>query len=802
MTRLQRTRAALLFLATVLLALASFHNGVAAQDEMSVTALRVSLNDLRNAVEQIKSDAFAEDATDASLAAHRAGLERASRDVLIVAVDASNVLKTANQLLTDLGAVPESGALPESEAVAEERQRLNALRAEATLIVRDAELLSVQVTTVVDQITSLRRQLFVRNIFERTPITSAFWDEFKLRLGKETKQFNRLLLFWTRSVSTHKLDKATYATTISLVVAGLILAFLARFVAPAFSRPAVEVRQPYLRRLFSALWIALLPSAAISAIFAAVFYVFREFSLLPGNMEHLARIFLSTMAGFAFLFFLTRAVFAPNRHNWRLFDISEQAARRLSVLVTIMSAVYALDYFITQISEVLASPVAVIVGKSFFATLLIALILSGIMLTRLQNDQASTSRLSRGWAQWFYWPMWCVIGLLTLGVLAGFVSFGKFLSSQVVVTGAILITMYVGILSGRAVGRLGALRETRLGQYLAGPLKFSPLAVDQFGMLAGMALYVAILVIGVPIVLLQWGFQRQDVQSWVSGFFSGFSIGDIQISFGAIALAIAALAIGLIATRIIQRWVTNHILARTRLDSGIKNSVSAGIGYLGTIIAIILALEYTGVDLSSLALIVGALSVGIGFGLQNVVNNFVSGIILLIERPIRVGDWIVVGDHEGYVKKISVRATEVETFDRKSVIIPNADLINTSVSNWMLKDSVGRLIIDVGVSYDANEEQVREILYQIVESDERIATHPEPYIYFKDFGDSALIFQIRVFLRDVNDYIRVAGDSRFAIRKAFREAGIEIPFPQRDIHMTSVAAQADAPQVTANRRKE
>ncbi|MBZ0217855.1 MAG: mechanosensitive ion channel, partial [Fimbriimonadaceae bacterium] len=254
------------------------------------------------------------------------------------------------------------------------------------------------------------------------------------------------------------------------------------------------------------------------------------------------------------------------------------------------------------------------------------------------------------------------------------------------------------------------------------------------------------------------------------------------------ALAISVFIIGLILTRIFQRWFTANVLTRTRLDTGVKHSIGAGIGYLGFLIAVILALDYTGIDLSNLALIAGALSVGIGFGLQNVVSNFVSGIILLIERPIRVGDWIVVGDKEGYVKKISVRATELETFDRQSIVIPNAELINTSVGNWMLKDRTGRLIIEIGVSYNSNEEEVRDILYRLIAEDERIATEPKPFVRFKDFGDNALIFEVRVFLKDISDIIRIGSDMRFRIRKAFREAGIAIPFPQRDIHLQ--AAQA------------
>jgi small-conductance mechanosensitive channel len=764
-----------------------------AQNQSAVTALRNTLNELGRTVTKVEEDAFREDVTDGALAAHRADLDRLSRSILDVALAASNQLKTVSQLLTDLGAAPDAGAPPEPEEVTRERQRLSALRGEATLILRDAEQMSVQAGNLVDRINTRRSELFVRNVFSRTPANMAFWNQFTDRTGAEIQSIKRLLSFWMRSISAREPSNLAYAAALSLAVAIAIAVIVLRFAWPFFARPVIDERQHYMRRLFSALLTALVPSMSVALVLAATFLIFRGYALLPANIEQLARILFTTVAGLTFFFFLTRAVFAPNRHNWRLFEISEPAAHRLTALATAMAVVYAFDYALTQISVALYSPLVMVVGKSFFSTLLIAAILAGILHTRLDDagDEPGAAR-TRGWRPWFFWLMWAVIALMVVSVLAGFISLGRFVSSQVVVTGAILVTMYVGLLSARAVSQMGALAETRLGQYLARSLKFSKLAVDQFGLVLGLSLYAAILTVGIPVVLLQWGFKRDDVLGWVGRFFEGISVGGVEISLGAIVVAIMAFAVGLVLTRIFQRWMSANILSRTRLDSGVKHSLNAGIGYLGILLAILFALQYAGLDLSGLALIAGALSVGIGFGLQNVVSNFVSGIILLIERPIRVGDWIVVGGHEGIVKKISVRATELETFDRKSVVIPNSELINTSVSNWMLKDRTGRLILEVGVSYKCDEEQVRDILYDIVRADERIAQEPEPYVFFKDFGDSALLFEVRVFLKDVNEIIRVAGDMRFAIRKAFRASAIEIPFPQRDIHMVSAEAPKSA----------
>jgi small-conductance mechanosensitive channel len=237
----------------------------------------------------------------------------------------------------------------------------------------------------------------------------------------------------------------------------------------------------------------------------------------------------------------------------------------------------------------------------------------------------------------------------------------------------------------------------------------------------------------------------------------------------------------LLVTRVMQRWLEKELLPRTRIEPSLQLSIVTIFGYVGAIAAISLALTGLGFDLQKIALIAGALSVGIGFGLQSIVSNFVSGLILLTERPIRVGDTILVKGEEGWVRRVRVRATEIETFDRASVIIPNSELITGVVKNWTRTNTLGRIVVKVAVVYESDPVQVRDVLCELARAHPQVVQSPPPGAFLVNLGEKALEFELRCVVADVEKSLTVKSDLHYAILKRFREADIEIPYPHREI---------------------
>ena len=305
----------------------------------------------------------------------------------------------------------------------------------------------------------------------------------------------------------------------------------------------------------------------------------------------------------------------------------------------------------------------------------------------------------------------------------------------------------------------------------------------------------------IQLARVAWLFSLTAGMIWVwdpSGFiwsrlvyFFGFmiTIGSLNLSIKGIVLAIAIIFITQLAVRVGRKLLKERILDKQSLERGLQDSILTIASYLGWGLGLILALGTLGVNATSLAVIFGALSIGIGFGLQNIFNNFISGLILLFERPIQVGDYIEVGGLWAEVKKINVRATVVQTFDNASVLIPNSELISQQVTNWSFKDKRMRRNLDIGVAYGSDIDLVQKTLLEIAQNTRGVLKYPRPDVLFIDHADSALIFRLRIWVH-VDDFWTVPSQIRCDIDRRFRELAIEIAFPQRDLHIRTLPGQA------------
>jgi potassium efflux system protein len=268
-----------------------------------------------------------------------------------------------------------------------------------------------------------------------------------------------------------------------------------------------------------------------------------------------------------------------------------------------------------------------------------------------------------------------------------------------------------------------------------------------------------------------------------------WTIGTVTLSFGRLLAFVVAVWLAMRMSRLTQIVLNDDVLPQFPLPRGVPNAISMLVNYAIALIGIFVGAGILGIGLSNLALIVGALGVGIGFGLQNIVNNFVSGLILLFERPVQVGDAVQLGSLSGRITRIGFRASYIRTYGGSEVVVPNGDLVSNQLVNWTLSDRRRRLELTVGVAYGSDPERVGEVLLGVLKADPEVLIDPAPMIVFEAFGDSALAFRCYAWIADFDNGLVTTNRLNTAINRALAEAGLEIPFPQRDVHLKSLPPQ-------------
>ncbi|MGD2115501.1 MAG: mechanosensitive ion channel, partial [Acidobacteriota bacterium] len=281
-------------------------------------------------------------------------------------------------------------------------------------------------------------------------------------------------------------------------------------------------------------------------------------------------------------------------------------------------------------------------------------------------------------------------------------------------------------------------------------------------------------------------------EAWGHIVSAGIAIGERELTVGKLLLAAVAVYLALVGSWVVRSLLDRTVFEHREFERGVRDSFFTLLHYTLMVLGVFVALSLLGVDLSTFALIAGALGVGIGFGLQNVVNNFVSGLILLFERPVRIGDVVDVGGQRGTITKIGLRSTVLTTFDGAEQIVPNGDLIAEKVVNWTLTTPRARLALPVSVAYGNDPERVIGVLLEIGMTYELALDDPAPMAIFTGFGESSVDFELRVWLRAFEEILQARNELAARVVRRFAEEGIEIPFPQRDLHLRSGVARVSS----------
>lgn len=795
---MRANRSPVTFFTLIMLALTLFCWSAKAQTALAQSPLSDAPQSIAQWEKSLKS---AEDALQKDGDLNPAEIETASK-ALTTLVSGAQALRTASQQalqsvmaeLQSLGPAPIEGAPPEDSKVAATRASLTKRQAELEGYVSQAQLTIVRAQNLAAALGVHEQGQRTAFILKRlpAPLKPQVWLDGWQQMLAAVDDTLAAPQRWWRVIAAEGMEGIVLFGGSLLIAVALFLAwplhlFLRRRWGP---KPAIE-EPSHARRILAAGAMAV-SDILLPGIFLLALWVLADvtvpvksdfFVLLVGGAVKNLMVFLLVSG-------LARATLSPHLPNWRVIPVTPQGAHQIANKVTLLAIVVAIFNMI-YLTGTKDGPIA---ADAFTAcnTFLRDVAVGGIALSLLRREYwaAPDARLAgiMGFVRRLLIVVACASPLLSL---AGY----AYLSGSVLiaVTATLVVVGIAWLLRSVMLESLALLLGTEVTDEGAA----APGASNAFRLSFWARLLVET-VLWLPafyLLLLFYGLSPALLNLIINRAVSGVQVGQVTLSLSEIVLALIVLVAGLYIVGRAKRWLSDQILPTTRFDIGLQNSVAAGFGYVASLIVITLAVVTLGIDLSSVAIIAGALSVGIGFGLKTIVENFVAGILILIERPIKVGDWIVVGGTEGIVKRISVRSTEIETFDNANVIFPNSELIANAVVNWTLRDRIIRIVISMRVVPGSDTKLVRDLLLDCARQQRRICAEPAPTVLFKKFVDIGLEFELRCFVIDTAYVNQVTSDLNFAIDNAFRAHGIDIAHTA-SVTRPRVEPNAPPPSVT------
>jgi len=778
-----------------------------AADQATIAEIREPAANLRATIDTLETDVEASRENDEGLARLRLdidGLVGASDQFLESLQPRYRAI--ASQI-EKLGPLPAKDQPAEAVAIQAERQRLSSLSAEVDGAIKTTGLVQYRARELLTRVQEYRTGIFTTQLFRRnaSPLSLDTWSNVAEAMPPAWTELNWTVWRWRRSAENNLF--AIFALLGGAAALYIALARIRRRVFASRLDVPLETEPDFFKRAGTAGWVASLTVLPPALALGLIAFGFDNLGLWFLDSGRIVFTVLPAALVFIAVRALARAILQPQRPQWRLVDLDDKPAASLTRAMTWIGAVYALDLLAKEAIRILAMPLSVSVATATLASVTMAALLFKIVRTRFtprparprDTEQPSDALTAvpkdappndpNAFDVTWLAPRLLKIPLLAVALfilgasLAGYVALGRFVSGQVIVTGSVVVLVILLHLAIRALIETDSNEQRALGRVMNQRLGLDDTQSRTVTKIAAFALDGVLALVALPFILVTWGFALPDTLAWLKSLIFGFEIGHVRISLVQIAAAIALFATLLFVTRLVQRWTSGTFLATARVDPGLANSIHKAIGYAGFALAMLVALSYAGLDITNIAIVAGALSVGIGFGLQSIINNFVSGLILLFERPLKVGDLIVVNGQTGRVRNISVRSTEIETGDRATLIVPNSELITNSFLNWTHRNALSSISIPVKTSYAADPDHVRDILDKVAADCPLILQQPKPGASFDAFGPNGFEFSLSASVSDFGKRGTATSDLRHRIVRAFREEGIEMPYAQHDVHL-------------------
>ncbi|MBA2935610.1 mechanosensitive ion channel family protein [Sphingomonas sp. CGMCC 1.13654] len=677
---------------------------------------------------------------------------------------------------------PVTPGVVETPDITAQRKLLAQQRSTVDSAIKRGKLLGTEADQLNTEIGQSQADAFSERMSERvaSPLSGSFWSALIRWLPRDSRRLSAFVKAETGAIGTGIRTGGLPAALLGIIVA-LALIFPVRLALRAAGRRYVIERVPgnRLRRTGLALWLAVIGTIVPALAALSLVGGFRAGTMIAPAWEPVAARFELACLIAALITALGGALLQRKQPSWRLVPLSDDAANALRPWTFAAAGVTLVSFLLIALRDAMgASGSAQAAVDGVAALLYIALVLWYLIgAARIRADivrEHDETRGDQSVIAFLSLATWGVLAASVVSLLTGYVALSYFLARFIIWIAVIAASLYLLLLSVDDICSTVFDRDGKVANLFHHGFGMRRSLIDQFGVALSALLRLLLILTAAGLVLFPFGSNVTTLFGQIARFANGVTIGQVTISPGAILRAAAVLAVGLFVVRGIQRWLVNRYLPATELDAGAQNSIAMVARYTGLILAVLWALASLGIGIERIALLLSALSVGIGFGLQAITQNFVSGLILLAERPVKIGDWVRIGDQEGDVKRISVRATEIQIADRSTLIVPNSELITKSIVNKTLADPLGRIQLQFSVPLGTDVEQVRNMVMAIYEAQPAVLDDPKPSLFIDTIADGRINFNGFAFVNSPRSVYGTRSDIWFRLLSELPEAGIEL----------------------------